>query len=67
MATEPTRKIVRMTVEVIAEGRYSSAAELPDLIDEWFGGALEDRDDIRQWSFRLTSIEETDVPKGEKL
>lgn len=58
-----TRKIVRMTVEVIAEGNYYDAAELPDLIDGWCGSALEDRDDVREWSFKLVSVEETHTPK----
>lgn len=64
--SKPTRKIIRMTVEVIAEGRYYEARELPDLIDGWCGGALEDRDDVRQWTFRLTSLEETEIPEGER-
>lgn len=63
MSKQPTRKIIRMTLEVIAEGDYYEARELPDLIDGWCGSALEDRSDIREWTFRLSTLEETAIPE----
>jgi hypothetical protein len=54
-----SKKILTMTIDVTYEGDYYNADEIPGITEHWIAGGLWDRDDLRGFIVRSTSVEET--------
>lgn len=41
------------------EGSYVPAPDIPEYLDEWLSGGLEDRDDLRGWNLETVGVAES--------
>lgn len=62
MANSPlTRKNVAGTFTATFEGNYIPKEDIDNYLQYWLDSGLEDRDDLRGWSFEVVSITETSI------
>lgn len=60
-----TTKYVTGTLKATFHGDYLDKDEVAGHLEGWLDGGLEDRDDLRSWTFELTSVTEVDGdPEG---
>lgn len=65
MSKERTTKRVTGTFTLTFHGNYIDASDVPQYFEEWVSGGLEDRDDLRDWTFTVLSVREvTGDPEG---
>lgn len=50
MNEERTTKIVSVLLELTFHGDYTDADEIPGRVEGWIDSALDDRDDLRNWT-----------------
>lgn len=63
--TERTTKRVAGTFTLTFHGDYVPAEDINQYIQQWLDSGLDDRDDLRGWSFTILSIrEEQGDPEG---
>lgn len=65
MREERTTKYVTLTLKATFHGGYIDADEVTGHLQGWIEGGLEDRDDLRNWSYGVASVVEVDGdPEG---
>ena len=65
MGDQRTTKYVTGTFKVTFHGDYINADEVERHLLMWLDAGLDDRDDLRSWSFEVTEIDErTGDPEG---
>lgn len=64
MSNEPERttKYVTGTFTLTFHGNHIDAGDIPGYFEGWVDAGLDDRDDLRSWSFNIT---ETRVVEGD--
>jgi hypothetical protein len=60
-----TRKQVAGTFTVTFEGDYIPKESIEDYLNQWLDSGLEDREDLRGWSFDILVINETPMEEEE--
>lgn len=60
-----TRKSVCGTFTATFEGDYIPKEDIPTYLNMWLDSGLDDRDNLRGWSFDIVSITETPI-EGEE-
>lgn len=60
-----TRKVVTGTFTVKFEGDYIPKDDIDYYLQYWIDSGLEDRDDVRGWSFDIVNITETEITEDE--
>lgn len=53
-----SKKVVVVEMEVVFEGDYCTASELPDVVAEWISAGFEDRDDFKGFQIDSYVLEE---------
>lgn len=62
---ERTTKRVEGVFTLTFHGDYISAEDVETYFQGWVDAGLDDRDDLRSWSFKVSSVrEETGDPEG---
>lgn len=61
-----TRKSVRGTFTAVFEGDYIPKEDIDDYLQQWLDSGLDDRDDLRGWSFNIVDITETPIEEDEE-
>jgi hypothetical protein len=56
-----TRKSVTGTFTATFEGDYVPKEDIDNYLQSWLDSGLEDRDDLRGWSFDIVNITETPI------
>lgn len=65
MTGERTTKQVTGTFTLTFHGDYLDADVIPQYFDRWISAGLEDRADLRNWTFTVQSVREvTGDPEG---
>jgi len=63
--SERTTKYVTLTVKTTFHGDYIDVDEVASHLQGWIEGALDDRDDLHEWTFGPASVREvTGDPEG---
>ncbi len=60
-----TRKSVSGTFTATFEGSYVPKEYIDSYLQQWLDSGLEDRDDLRGWSFGIVTITETPIEEEE--
>lgn len=60
-----TRKLVTGTFTVKFEGDYIPKEDIDSYLNQWLDSGLDDRDDLRGWSFDIVNITETEITEDE--
>ncbi len=56
-----TRKFVTGTFTATFEGDYIPKDDIDNYLQQWLDSGLDDRDDLRGWSFDIVHITETPI------
>lgn len=63
--SERTTKYVTVNLQLILHGNYIDAEDIGQYLDGWLSAGLEDRDDLRSWTFDVDHVRiETGDPEG---
>ena len=60
-----TRKNVAGTFTATFEGDYIPKEDIDSYLQQWLDSGLDDRDDLRGWSFNIETITETEITEDE--
>ncbi len=61
-----TRKSVCGTFTATFEGDYIPKDDIEHYLNAWLDAGLDDRDNLRGWSFDIVNITETPIEEGEE-
>jgi hypothetical protein len=50
----------------VFEGDYIPKEDIDDYLQQWLDSGLDDRDDLRGWSFNIVDITETPIEEDEE-